>query len=74
MKKLRKGLTAFAIVLALTFGSGAFVQVRADDGSGGPQGQTDSKSGGPSAPSSTMTQEEYEYLLWIIVMWLLGWS
>ena len=33
MKKLRKGIAAFAITLALTFGSGAFVQVRADGGS-----------------------------------------
>lgn len=71
MKKLRKGLAATAITLALTFGSGAFVQVRAD-GSGGPQGQTDSRSGGPSAPT-TMTQAEYEYWIWIILMWLLGW-
>ena len=71
MKKLRKGLAAFAITLAFTFGSGAFVQVRADGGSGGPQGQTDSRSGGPSAPG--MTQAEYEYFVWVIIMWLLGW-
>jgi hypothetical protein len=70
MKKIRKGLATFAIALCLTFGSGAFVQVRADGGSG-PQGQTDSRSGGPSAPS--MTQAEYEYFIWLIVMWLLGW-
>jgi hypothetical protein len=70
MKKLQKLIAAFSIILALTFGMGSIVHVRADDGSGGPQGQTDSKSGGPSAP---MTQEEYEYLIWVIVMWLLGW-
>ena len=72
MKKLRKGLATSAIALALTFGSGSLVQVRADAGSGGPQGQQDSRSGGPSAPT-TMTQEEYEYFIWIILMWLLGW-
>jgi hypothetical protein len=71
MNKFRKCLATSAIALALTFGCGSLVQVRADDGSGGPQGQTDSRSGGPSAP--TMTQAEYEYLVWLIVMWLLGW-
>ena len=71
MKKIRKGLAPFAIGLALIFGSGAFINVRADGGSG-PQGQTDSRSGGPSAPA-TMTQAEYEYFIWLIVMWLLGW-
>lgn len=71
MKKLRKLIAGSAIMLALTFGMGSVAQVRAD-GSGGPQGQTDSRSGGPSAPT-TMTQEEYQYWLWIILMWLLGW-
>jgi hypothetical protein len=72
MKKLRKSIAVFAITLGLTFGMGSVVQVRAD-GSSGPQGQTDSRSGGPSAPTSTMTQAEYEYFCWIILMWLLGW-
>lgn len=68
MKKLRRGLAAASIALALTFGSGSLVQVRAD---GGPQGQQDSRSGGPSVQD--MTQAEYEYFLWLILMWLLGW-
>ena len=72
MKKLRKLIAAFTIALTLTFGMGSVSQVRADGGSGGPQGQTDSRSGGPSAPSG-MTQAEYEYFVWIIIMWLLGW-
>lgn len=72
MKKLRKLIATFAIALTLSFGMGSVTQVRADGGSGGPQGQTDSRSGGPSAPSG-MTQAEYEYFVWVIVMWLLGW-
>ena len=71
MKNLRKLIATFAIALTLTFGMGSVTRVRAD-GSGGPQGQTDSRSGGPSAPTG-MTQAEYEYFVWIIVMWLLGW-
>jgi hypothetical protein len=71
MKKLRKAFAALTISAALIFSSGAFVSVRADGTSGGPQGQTDSRSGGPSAP--TMTQAEYEYFIWITVMWLMGW-
>lgn len=67
MKKLRRALAALSLVLALNLGSGALVQVRASDG---PQGQQDSRSGGPSAG---MTQAEYDYLIWCIVMWLLGW-
>jgi len=64
MKKLRRALAAISLTLALMFGAGSLVQVRAD----GPQGQQDSRSRGPSAG-----QSEYEYLLWIILMWLLGW-
>jgi len=72
MKNIRKWLATSAIALTLTFGSGSLIQVRADAGSGGPQGQQDSRSGGPSA-ADVMTPEEYEYFLWVIVMWLLGW-
>jgi len=68
MKKLRRGLAAASLALVFTFSSGSFVQVRA---SGGPQGQQDSRSGGPSV--AEMTQAEYEYFLWEILMWLLGW-
>ncbi len=68
MKKLRRALAALSLVLALNLGSGALVQVRASDG---PQGQQDSRSGGPSVQD--MTQAEYEYFLWLILMWLLGW-
>ncbi len=70
MKKLRRGLATAFIALAFTFGSGSLLQVRAD---GGPQGQQDTRSGGPSAPEG-MTQEEYEGLLWALVAWLLGWA
>lgn len=69
MKKLRRALAALSLILALNFGSGAIVQVRANGD--GPQGQQDSRSGGPSVQE--MTQEEYEYFLWLILLWLLGW-
>lgn len=64
MKKLRKALAALCLLFSLTFGSATVVPVRAD----GPQGQQDSRSRGPSA-----AEADYEYLVWIILMWLLGW-
>ena len=71
MKKLRGWISTTLIAVALTFGSGSLASVRADGNSGGPQGQQDTRSGGPSAPG--MTQAEYQYLIWILLMWLLGW-
>lgn len=72
MKKLRRWLSIITMILTLTFASGSLVSVKATGSSGGPQGQQDTRSGGPSAPSG-MTQAEYQYLLWLIWLWLLGW-
>lgn len=70
MKKLRRAIAALTLAVAFLFASGSLVQVRAD-GSSGPQGTQETRSGGPSSTSGTMTQQEYEYLLWLIVMWLI---
>lgn len=67
MKKLRRKLAAAALTLTLLFGAGSLVRVQAD----GPQGQKDSRSGAPSAPSQSSQADLY--LLWLIIMWLLGW-
>jgi hypothetical protein len=44
--------------------------VRADQTSGGPQGTSASKSGGPSSSSGTMTDAEWAYFLWLLMLWL----
>jgi hypothetical protein len=69
MKKLKRTLTTLTLSSVVLFGSGSMLHVRADQ-SVGPQGQQESKSKGPSTSSS---QQDLDYLLWLIIMWLLGW-
>ena len=66
MKKIKRAVAALMLAAAFLFASGSIVPVRAD----GPQGQQDSKSKGPSTSSSS---QDLDYLLWLIIMWLLGW-
>ena len=70
MKKLRRSIATFTLGATLMFGAGASVGVRADQTSGGPQGTSASKSGGPSSSSGTMTDAEWAYFLWLLLMWL----
>ena len=70
MKKLRRKLATLILAFVFLFASGSVVQLRADGGSG-PQGTQETKSGGPSSTSGTMTQAEYEYFMWVVIMWLL---
>ena len=70
MKKLRRSIATFTLGATLMFGAGASVGVRADQTSGGPQGRSASKSGGPSSSSGTMTDAEWAYFLWLLFMWL----
>jgi hypothetical protein len=68
MKKLRKLLSTLSLVSALMLTVVPAKTVYADGGSG-PQGGSNSTTTAPQP----MTQAEYEYLLWVIIMWLLGW-
>ena len=70
MKKLRHTIAAVTLASTLLFGAGSIVPVRADT-SGGPQGTSASKSGGPSSTSGTLSDAEFAYLLWLILMWLI---
>ena len=67
MKKLRRLIATITLASTLLFGSGSIMHVRAD---GGPQGTSASKSGGPSSSSGTMTDAEWGYFLWLLLMWL----
>ncbi len=69
MKKLRRLIATITLASTLLFGSGSIMRVRADT-SGGPQGTSASKSGGPSSSSGTMTDAEWAYFLWLLLMWL----
>lgn len=68
MKRIKRIVAALTLACAFLIGIGSVVHVRADQTSG-PQGQQDSKSKGPSTGSSSQT--DY-YLLWLIILWLLG--
>lgn len=70
MKKLRRTIATLTLASSLLFGSGSIVRVRADQTSGGPQGTSASKSGGPSSSSGTMTDAEFAYFLWLLFLWL----
>jgi hypothetical protein len=70
MKKLKRGIAVITLGSTLLFGTGSMVQVKADT-SGGPQGTSASKSGGPSSSSGTMTDAEWAYFLWLLLMWLI---
>jgi hypothetical protein len=67
MKKLRRILATLTLGLVLMLGSGSMIQVRAD----GPQGTQETKSKGPSSSSGSTSQQDL-YLLWLIILWLLG--
>jgi hypothetical protein len=67
MKRIKRTVAALTLACAFLFGIGSVAHVRAD--TSGPQGQQDSKSKGPSTGSSSQT--DY-YLLWLIILWLLG--
>jgi hypothetical protein len=69
MKKIKRAIAALTLASALLFGTGSIIHVRADQVVG-PQGQQDSKSKGPSTGSSS---QELDYLLWLLIMWLMGW-
>lgn len=68
MKKIKRIVAALTLACALLFGVGSVVHVRAD--TTGPQGQQDSKSKGPSTTSDSQSTDWY--LLWLILLWLLG--
>ena len=70
MKKLRRLIATIKLASTLLFGSGSLMAVRADQTSGGPQGTSASKSGGPSSSSGTMTDAEWAYFLWLLLIWL----
>jgi hypothetical protein len=70
MKKLRRLIATVTLASTLLFGSGSLMAVRADQTSGGPQGTSASKSGGPSSSSGTMTDAEWAYFLWLLLLWL----
>jgi len=70
MKKIKRLIAALMLACAFLFGSAQVVQVRADEQTSGPQGQKDSKSKGPSTESSSQSVDFY--LLWLIILWLLG--
>jgi hypothetical protein len=65
MKRIKRAIAAVILASALIFGTGSLVNVRAD----GPQGQQDSKSKGPS--TGQLSDAEFAYLLWLILMWLI---
>lgn len=65
MKRIKRAVAAITLATTLIFGTGSLVRVRAD----GPQGQQDSKSKGPS--TGQMSDAEFAYLLWLILMWLI---
>jgi len=70
MRKIKRLIAALMLACAFLFGSAPVVQVRADDQTSGPQGQKDSSSKGPSTGSSSQSVDFY--LLWLIILWLLG--
>jgi hypothetical protein len=70
MKKLRRLIATITLASTVLFASGSIMRVRADQTSGGPQGTSASKSGGPSSSSGTMTDAEWAYFLWLLLMWL----
>ena len=70
MKRIKRAIAAITLASTFLFGTGSLLAVRADQTSGGPQGTSASKSGGPSSSSGTMTDAEWAYFLWLLLMWL----
>lgn len=71
MKRIKRAIAAITLASTLIFGTGSLVHVRADQTVGGPQGQQDSKSKGPSTSSGQLTDAELAYLWWLLLMWLI---
>ena len=71
MKRIKRSIATITLASTFLFGAGSAIGVRADQTSGGPQGTSASKSGGPSASSGTMTDAEWAYFLWLLFMWLI---
>lgn len=69
MKRIKRTIATVTLASTFLFGTGSLMSVRADQTSGGPQGTSASKSGGPSS-SSGMTDAEWAYFLWLLLMWL----
>ena len=67
MKRIKRMIAAITLASTLIFGAGSLVHVRADQ-TVGPQGQQDTKSKGPS--TGQLSDAEFAYLLWLILMWL----
>jgi len=67
MKRIKRMIAAITLASTLIFGAGSLVNVRADQ-TVGPQGQQDTKSKGPS--TGQLSDAEFAYLLWLILMWL----
>lgn len=67
MRKLKRTIGVFTLAIAFVFGTAPLMKVRAD---GGPQGTSESKSKGPSTSSGTSQADLY--LIWLIILWLLG--
>ena len=70
MKRIKRAIATVTLASTFLFGTGSLIGVRADQTSGGPQGTSASKSGGPSSSSGTMTDAEWAYFLWLLFMWL----
>ena len=68
MKRIKRTIAAITLASTLIFGAGSLVHVRADQ-TVGPQGQQDTKSKGPS--TGQLSDAEFAYLLWLILMWLI---
>ena len=68
MKRIKRAVAAITLASTLIFGAGSLVHVRADQ-TVGPQGQQDTKSKGPS--TGQLSDAEFAYLLWLILMWLI---
>lgn len=71
MKRIKRTIATITLASTFLFGTGSLIGVRADQTSGGPQGTSASKSGGPSSSSGTMTDAEWAYFLWLLLMWLI---
>lgn len=70
MKRIKRAIAVLTLGSTLLFGTGSLVPVSANQ-TGGPQGQKDSKSGGPSTSSGQLTDAELAWLLWLLLMWLI---
>lgn len=70
MKRIKRAVAAITLASTLIFGTGSLMTVSANQ-TGGPQGQQDSRSKGPSTGSQQLTDAEWAWLLWMLLMWLI---